>query len=385
MALQDSKRNIIIFIDWFLPAYKAGGPIQSVFNLVQQLQDEYNFFIVTSNWDLDEKLDLPKSSLNQWIDKGGYQIIYLDQAHQKKSFYKKLVEEREYQVIYLNSLFSKKFTLLPLRVFGKENIKIVLAPRGMLGQGALSIKPLKKKIFLKVFRMAGWHNKVTWHATAETEKAEILAKFGYSVKIQVASNLSKNLTNDWKIKAKKENKLNLFFLSRISSKKNLLAAIKALESVKEIYSICFSIIGPAEDQEYWEACQAKIVQLSKHINVKVLGSQPNHKISDLLSDQHILLLPTQHENFGHVIMESWQNACPVIISDQTPWRNLEENGVGWDISLSSPEKFVEAIERAAAMNQEEYNKMSQAAFEFAKRFTEDPEVLEANRKLFGLS
>jgi glycosyltransferase involved in cell wall biosynthesis len=83
-------------------------------------------------------------------------------------------------------------------------------------------------------------------------------------------------------------------------------------------------------------------------------------------------------------MESWQSACPVIISDQTPWRDLQEKGIGWDISLTSPEKFVEAIEKAAAMNQEEYNKMSQSAFEYAKRFTEDPEVLEANRRLFNL-
>ena len=31
----------------------------------------------------------------------------------------------------------------------------------------------------------------------------------------------------------------------------------------------------------------------------------------------------QHENFGHVIVESWQNGCPVLISENTPWKNLE--------------------------------------------------------------
>jgi glycosyltransferase involved in cell wall biosynthesis len=96
-------------------------------------------------------------------------------------------------------------------------------------------------------------------------------------------------------------------------------------------------------------------------------------------------LPTFHENFGHVFIESWSNGCPVIISDQTPWRNLEEKGIGWDISLKEKSKFIKAIEEAASMNQEDYSRMSEAAFDFAKSFRENPAVLEANRKLFNLS
>jgi hypothetical protein len=30
-------KNIFITIPWFLPAYKAGGPVQSVANMVEQL------------------------------------------------------------------------------------------------------------------------------------------------------------------------------------------------------------------------------------------------------------------------------------------------------------------------------------------------------------
>ena len=41
------KIKILIFIDWFLPAYKAGGPVRSVANMIDALQDIYDFFIVT--------------------------------------------------------------------------------------------------------------------------------------------------------------------------------------------------------------------------------------------------------------------------------------------------------------------------------------------------
>ena len=56
--------------------------------------------------------------------------------------------------------------------------------------------------------------------------------------------------------------------------------------------------------------------------------------------------------------------------------------MGWDIPLSDEEAFVSAIEQAAAMGQEEYALWSKSAFEYAKAFCENPELLEANRRLF---
>ena len=74
----------------------------------------------------------------------------------------------------------------------------------------------------------------------------------------------------------------------------------------------------------------------------------------------------------------------VIISDQTPWLGLEEKGIGWDIGLDQPDLFIKAIETAADMDQETYTRMSEAAFDYAAAFTRNPEVLEANLKLFGI-
>ncbi|MBI9061941.1 MAG: hypothetical protein JEZ14_08115 [Marinilabiliaceae bacterium] len=45
------KKKILIFIDWFLPGYKAGGPVRSMANMVEYLMEEYDFFIVTRNTD----------------------------------------------------------------------------------------------------------------------------------------------------------------------------------------------------------------------------------------------------------------------------------------------------------------------------------------------
>jgi hypothetical protein len=33
-----NKIKVLVFIDWYLPGYKAGGPIQSVANIISQLK-----------------------------------------------------------------------------------------------------------------------------------------------------------------------------------------------------------------------------------------------------------------------------------------------------------------------------------------------------------
>ena len=87
--MSNRKRKLCICVDWYLPAYKAGGPIQSISNLVSRVKDQFEISVMTSNTDLGEPLDLNGNAVNTWIDKEGYRVIYLDAAHQKKTFYNK--------------------------------------------------------------------------------------------------------------------------------------------------------------------------------------------------------------------------------------------------------------------------------------------------------
>ncbi len=374
--------KVLICIDWFLPAYKAGGPIQSIANLVNHTKEDFDYYIATSNSDLYAPLDLPKTILNSWQDRVGYKIIYIDPAHQTLKFYKSLFLVENFDVVYFNSLFSKNFTLLPLFLFKNQPIRKVLAPRGMLGQGALAIKPTKKKIFLKGFKILNLHKKVIWHVTAHSEMAEVKQHFGKGAKVLFAPNLSAKVTQWPTPKLKKTNGLNLFFLSRIAVKKNLLAALDYLNDINSSYKVHMSIIGPKDELEYWKTCEQKIKQLPKHISVSYEGAIPNKDIFKKLKAQHVLLLPTQHENFGHVIMESWQNGCPVIISDQTPWKGLKRNKLGFDLALAERQAFIAAIEFFCAMEEEVFQTWSSASVKFFKKFTENPQLIEQNKALF---
>jgi len=84
----------------------------------------------------------------------------------------------------------------------------------------------------------------------------------------------------------------------------------------------------------------------------------------------------------NVILKTLCTGCPVLISDQTPWRDLEEKGVGWDLPLSKPEMFRQVLQRYVDMNDEEYVKWSEKAQSYGLQVTKDNGVVEQNRELF---
>ncbi len=47
------------------------------------------------------------------------------------------------------------------------------------------------------------------------------------------------------------------------------------------------------------------------------------------------------------------SGCSVIISDQTPWNDINERKIGWAISLNDEEKFVKAIQKVVDMDAKE--------------------------------
>jgi len=97
-----------------------------------------------------------------------------------------------------------------------------------------------------------------------------------------------------------------------------------------------------------------------------------------------MLLPTTGENFGHTILESFQAGTPVIVSDQTPWRNLEQAGVGHDIPLDQPEEYIRALAHFAGMDPLTFHDFSIRAFRYAGAYCSNPEMLQENRNLFNL-
>jgi glycosyltransferase involved in cell wall biosynthesis len=191
----------------------------------------------------------------------------------------------------------------------------------------------------------------------------------------------KDLKYDKKL-SKKEGELKVVFISRIHPKKNLKKAIEFLKYVEG--KIEFNIYGPLEDKKYWMECLEVIKSLPSNIEVEYKGIVSHDKVNEILKEYHIFLFPTLGENFGHVISEALIGGCPVIISDQTPWKNLEKREVGWDISLSDENRFIDAIQCCVNLNNEQYNILSKNAFEYGKKLSNSIDDINQAFRLFDI-
>ncbi len=236
-------------------------------------------------------------------------------------------------------------------------------------------------MFLFSSKLIGLYKNIIWHATDEIEKQDIITNYGLKNKIHLISNISSK-PEFYKQKEKKITKF--IFLSRLAKKKNLLFAIKLFQKIEIKTEIIFSIFGTNEDIEYLQECRREILKIKNNITINFEGSIKHSEVNKILSEYHFYILPTLHENFGHSIFEAFSAGCPVIISDQTPWRDLENKKIGWDISLNNNQKFIDTIKYCVQMKQDEYNTWSKNAFDFAEKTTDSKELLEKYNEMFNL-
>ena len=378
------KKKILIFAGYYTPSFKGGGPIQSISNLVNVLNFDFEFYILAFDRDLGDKKPFNNINKNVWNEVEEAKVIYVKPDKINFQFIRAITNQINFHAIYLNSLFSFNLTILPL-ILNKLKLikvsKIVLAPRGQLSKGALGINQRKKQFFIKLGNYLKLYDGLTWHVTANEEKKEVKKYF----KANEIYNI-KNLTINYngldleKNIRKRKGKLKIIFISRISPKKNLGFVIDTLNEVKG--SVELNIFGPIEDVTYWRKCQNKIEALNPNIDVNYCGLLKHSQVINQFKKNHIFFFPTLGENFGHVIFESLIGGCPIVLSDQTPWRKLREKNIGWDIDLKNKKTFIKVIQEYVLMNQEEYNKTSRDAYIFGSESSSHEDVKDLYRNMF---
>ncbi|HTA62570.1 MAG TPA: glycosyltransferase [Bacteroidia bacterium] len=378
-----TKKTILIFADWYLPAYKAGGPVKSIAALVFYLKDEFNFYIITGNKDLFSSESYKDIKSNQWnVLPNGEQVFYFSDDFISFKSLSVMVKNLEYDCVYLNSFFSKRFTIYPLLLKKLNQIKtpIVLAPRGMLGSGALSLKSGKKNMFISLAKATDLYKPVIWHATSLPEEQEIKQLFASNIK--TISNLILPPTKSRTNYSKGVNEVKICFVSRIAQKKNLLFALQVLQTINT-GKIVFDIYGPVEDADYYKQCTELAKKLPSNISVNFKGDLQGNEVEQALKNYHLFFLPTLNENFGHAIVEAMLNGCLPLLSDTTPWRNLQTQNIGWDIALNEKEKFAAAINEVLQLSQVDFEIKSKAVQHYALTNCIDSGAIEAYKSLFN--
>jgi len=383
--MESKPEKVLLFIDWYLPGYKAGGPVSSCANMIDALRVNFEFFVVTRNTEYCETEPYPNIQANEWVKRNiNEHVLYLSEEQINYQKIKQIIESFDGKFIYINGIYSKYFSIFPLRIASNStnNFRIIVAARGMLAQSAMDVKRLKKFVYLRLSKALGWYRKVIFHATNQKEKNDIQRVFGKSSSVKIASNVTKRIAPPEKGMHKKIGELNLISVARISPEKNLLFLLELLNKVNS--KVHVGIYGQVYDENYWKLCASVINQLPTNITVRYYGMIEPSAVSNKIQEYHFLVLPSLGENFGHVVAESFIAGRPVLVSDQTPWRNLRDNHAGCDLSLANQDNWVNCLHELSALNQEDYDGWLKGAADKGKEILSDIAPVEDHIKLFRI-
>lgn len=369
--------KIFITIPWFLPAFRAGGPVQSIANLVNEFTEGVEYYIFCGDTDLNGAA-LQSITTNEWLKYNNHTQVWYAGPDKISDSLVKQTEEIQPDIIYIIGLFSWHFNIVPL-LFCKGTRKI-LSARGMLHPGALSQKKWKKKIFLKLFKLLEFQYKVHFHSTDELEREFIDNYFGNVTTTFIASNFP-NQIGALPIRKKNPGELFLVSIGIVSPMKNILKVIESLENIKG--TIHYDIFGAIKDENYADECKAKIKSLPENILVTMHKEIEPRFVKEKLSQAHVFVLPSKSENFGHAIYEALSAARPVITSHHTPWNLLKESKAGINILLENGNQELQnAIDFFMNMAEEEYCQWSDGAISYAKQAINLDQIRSEYRRMF---
>lgn len=368
---------MVILYDFYYPAYKAGGPIQSIHNLAQEMK-ECDISVICSNRDRDgSRLNV---LTDQWACFNGVSVYY-----NSKGFHgiQKALQQRSGPII-INGIYSLHYCVLPLLFLEMPKI---ISVRGMLHPWALEQKRLKKIMYLALWKISGVNQICRFHATTEEEKGYIVKALGKNTRVHVAPNFPR-IFQKQDVRKKCKGFLQLVSIALISPMKNHLPVLKALEQIGRMHApgvqILYHIYGPVKEADYWQQCRKLIRLLPAHIQVLYHGEVAPANIEKALDSGHVFILPSKSENFGHAIFEALSAGKPVITSGNTPWNGLEVAQAGLNINPEHPEEITAAILHFAALEQEDFEKWSRGAKAYSGAAMSTQCIREQYQQLFSV-
>ena len=373
-------------MQWYWPGYKAGGPIQSITNLVSGLGDQYDLYILTSDTDWGEKEPYPNIQYDKWNRVGKANVMYLSRKDYSVKKIKEIISQVGADLLYLQSFFDFKYTIIPLLIYlfkFKKDFPVLVAPRGEFGEGALKQKTLKKKVYILFFRLffKSLLN-LNYHCSTEEEESAAKKNLGRNIHTYRALNFnSSSHVQEDELLHVQNSPVRLVYFGRIDPKKNLDYSLTVLKSVS--FKILFDIYGSAQNLDYYNCCVKLSEELPANISARFMGPLPHDRIFSTIKDYDIFFFPTKNENFGHTIHESLLAGVPVLTSDQTPWHKLDSMGAGWEIPLDRPDRFRQVLQQYDSMGPDDRIRMHRSALSYGMEVSDNKQTLQDNVTMFN--
>jgi len=349
--------KILFPIGIFYPA-TVGGPSSSLYWHSCFLKKRgFECYVVATNLRLDPRHNIP---LTKWFENEAGNVIFCKTKNHKfpfRAWWETISKIPKSDVVHYSSAYYSLslLTILFSLIFRK---KIILSPRGEFFPNA--IDSFIKRIAIEFYKVVSKF--ILFHATSKAEYKAIKKIFP-KAKIVIQPNF---VNIDVYEKTKVENK-DLLFLGIIYAVKRIENIIKAI-SISKRFSLTgskFLIAGnplAVRDEGYLKELKKLVTELKIEGKVQFVGEVFGQEKLDLLRKAYVLMLASDSENFGNVVVEAMSQSTPVIASKGTPWSILQEKEAGWWVD-NDPASIARAIDEALLLDEKEYLNMAKRAYD----------------------
>lgn len=338
----------------------AGGPSRSVTALAQaQAQSGDELFIARIKG-IEGEVESPKGVTYGTIAKGNF----LDDSGNSYAL-------RAFDLIHSHSLwlsFCHKVNCLAY----KNDIPLVISPRGTLEPWAINHKRWKKQLAWWLYQKKDLQRSQLLHATSVAE-ASGFKRMGLKTKVIVSPNgifcNEKAPRRSSSLKNKKA-----LYLGRFHPIKNIPTLLRAWAELNQ-QDWTLQLTGPDEDG-HRATLEALVESLGIQDRVNFTDSLCGVEKDELLQSSAFLILPSHTENFGMVVLEALASGVPVLASRGTPWKDLDVHHCGWWVD-SGQEGLLSALRQAVNTQADELFYMGERGMRLIKEKYQWPSIAKA--------
>jgi glycosyltransferase involved in cell wall biosynthesis len=345
----------------FYPA-TVGGPSSTLYWHTCYLNDnQITPYVVTT----DYKLDYKKHNilLNKWIQNEVGNVIYCKtrvNAFPLRALFETIIKIFQVDIIHYSSAYTY-LTIYTIVVSILMRKMVLLSPRGEFFPNA--IDSLKKRIVIIIYKT--FQKRIIFHATSSEEYKHIKKIFPLS-RIVIQPNFVL-IPEQKKDKIKSKNIVFLGIIYGVKKIENLIEAVSMSKIFKESRSKILIAGKPLveRDFDYKLKLDNFIKELNLEDSVEFIGEIFGNDKEEFLNNAYLLVLPSESENFGNVVVEALSQSTPVIASKGTPWQLLQETNSGWWVD-NNPSSLAKTIDTALSMSEEEYLIMCKNSLELVQ-------------------
>lgn len=321
---------------YFAPAFSYGGPPRSILGLCQGLQRagvEIEVFTTTANGASDLRASPPGEDQYEGVPVRYFPSVFPRRIFQARGLGAAVSAGiTRYDLVHVHGLWTSP-GWAAARHARRAGVPYVVSPHGMLDAWSMAHHPARKRIAYWMVERRILARAAFLHATAATE-AEAFRAWNRRVPIVTLPNGVEAPERLTAAGGAFRGRLNLradtplvAYVGRLHVKKRLDLLAAAFDRVRGVHPNAHLVIaGPDEDgyRRRVEPCFAGAGR-----SVHWTGELDNAEKWSLLADATALVMCSDTENFGNVVVEALAAGVPAVVTQTCPWEELEPAGCGF--------------------------------------------------------